>query len=627
MGSALDWLFAVLYPQTKPSVANQAALPLAGNTLNDYRVVDDDGDGKSAAYRWEQREGEVAASWHKVADMDWGEESVLSGFIDKTLDVYVKRAGYDDLDAAGSPYTGDLAGQRIYGGATNNTHLTLYANSGDGVGAGTGYVQLGDNARPLIDSQFDLGTATYRWANIFTDSILSGTLTAAAGSITDSSGAISFDDENLSTSGNITAGTLLLAGGSITDSSGAISFGDDNIITTGNVGGTEGNFTTGNFTNVVSTNITMTGANGVVKAVAGVLSASLIADADVSATAAIALTKLEALTFDRAVVSGAAGFLEVSATTKAEIGYVSGVTSSIQTQLNGKANTSLSNLSSVAVNSQLLPSSNNGQNFGGASTRWSTAYVSNISDGTNSMTTSDLMKLRDASIGAPDGASLFWDNASSRWLPSIPNNEISHNDISNLTNQDDHTQYLLLAGRTIGQTVYGGIAASATLTLRGSSHGTSGGVVISDTLLSNATNTRDLGTTGNRWKDLYLQGQAYGLRLENVAGLPGASAGTIGRIAYDTVTKDVSVDEGGAWRRIGVERYVGNVVLSGAEASKIVTTSASIDDAREAIWQFRDVSGNNFEIMYPDITTTQIAVTLTFAVAPPAGTYRLIGVR
>ena len=68
-----------------------------------------------------------------------------------------------------------------------------------------------------------------------------GNLTLANGSITDSSGAISFGNENLSTTGTMTAatgstiGNLTLANGSITDSSGAISFGNENITTTGTI--------------------------------------------------------------------------------------------------------------------------------------------------------------------------------------------------------------------------------------------------------------------------------------------------------------------------------------------------------------------------------------------------------
>ncbi len=91
-----------------------------------------------------------------------------------------------------------------------------------------------------------------------------GNLTLADGSITDSSGAISFGDEALSTTGTAatgaltvtgtgsfssttssasgsTVGNLTLADGSITDASGAISFGDENLSTTGTL--TSGNAT------------------------------------------------------------------------------------------------------------------------------------------------------------------------------------------------------------------------------------------------------------------------------------------------------------------------------------------------------------------------------------------------
>src|SRR5574343_136998 len=46
------------------------------------------------------------------------------------------------------------------------------------------------------------------------------------------------------------------------------------------------------------------------------------------------------LTANRALVSDSSGKVTVSSVTSTELGYVSGVTSSIQTQLNGKASTS-----------------------------------------------------------------------------------------------------------------------------------------------------------------------------------------------------------------------------------------------------------------------------------------------
>lgn len=68
----------------------------------------------------------------------------------------------------------------------------------------------------------------------------------------------------------------------------------------------------------------------------GVLSISLIVNANVAAAAAIAVNKLAALTASRAVVSDASGFLTQATTTAAEIGFVNGVTSAIQTQLDAK---------------------------------------------------------------------------------------------------------------------------------------------------------------------------------------------------------------------------------------------------------------------------------------------------
>lgn len=62
-----------------------------------------------------------------------------------------------------------------------------------------------------------------------------------------------------------------------------------------------------------------------------------IENADIKAAAAIALNKLAATTVSRALVSDGSGFVSPATTTSTEIGYVNGVTSAIQTQLNLKA--------------------------------------------------------------------------------------------------------------------------------------------------------------------------------------------------------------------------------------------------------------------------------------------------
>lgn len=62
-----------------------------------------------------------------------------------------------------------------------------------------------------------------------------------------------------------------------------------------------------------------------------------VTNAKVSTTANIAVSKLAALTASRAVATDTSGFITPSATTATELGYVNGVTSSIQAQINAIA--------------------------------------------------------------------------------------------------------------------------------------------------------------------------------------------------------------------------------------------------------------------------------------------------
>lgn len=78
-------------------------------------------------------------------------------------------------------------------------------------------------------------------------------------------------------------------------------------------------------------------ANGDVLVIAGGIPTwDTIANASISAAAAIDVNKLAALTVDRAVVTDGSGFISAATTTSTEIGYVNGVTSAIQTQLDNK---------------------------------------------------------------------------------------------------------------------------------------------------------------------------------------------------------------------------------------------------------------------------------------------------
>lgn len=70
------------------------------------------------------------------------------------------------------------------------------------------------------------------------------------------------------------------------------------------------------------------------------IKSGVIVNGQISASAAIDLSKLAALTASRALQSNGSGVISASSVTSTELGYLSGVTSAVQTQLNAKQNTS-----------------------------------------------------------------------------------------------------------------------------------------------------------------------------------------------------------------------------------------------------------------------------------------------
>jgi hypothetical protein len=91
---------------------------------------------------------------------------------------------------------------------------------------------------------------------------------------------------------------------------------------------------TGNYITALTGDVTASGPGSVAATIAN----DAITNAKVASGAAIALSKLAATTIDRALVSNGSGVIAPSAVTSTELGYVSGVTSAIQTQLNAKIN-------------------------------------------------------------------------------------------------------------------------------------------------------------------------------------------------------------------------------------------------------------------------------------------------
>ena len=663
---AMDWILAVLYPRAKPAVATVGDLPAVGNTVNDYRVVNDDGDGSPAGYRWEQREGEASASWHKVYDFDWSSDAIIAAYLDKTQDLYVSKYGRDDRDKDGNVLAGADAGQHVFGGLTAGSHLTLHANAGDGVGAQTGYIQAADNLRPTTDSAWSLGTTALRWLKVWTDEITSGTVTITGGSITDSSGAISFDNENLSTTGTLTVGTLLLQGGSITDSSGTIDFSNEHLTTTGNL--TANKVTATGAASTLATGTTvgnLTLADGSITDSSGTISFN---DENLTTTGTITGGQLNVdnlrLDGNTLSVTNAGGSLTVSANGAGVVDITSAMTTIGQTvtgtlSVTGQLNADnlrldgnvLSSQNSngniqldpngtgiVEVFSALKPDTDNAYALGDATHRFSTLYLSgSIGDGTTTIGSSVLQSLRDINSGVSSGMSLFYDG--SKWVASVPDTEVDHGTIGGL-GDDDHTQYALLAGRSGGQTLKGGTGDAETLIISSTASAVKGSIIFDSNIRPDDDDTWDLGSSSFRFNDLYLSGQLKGAQLENytTAGRPAASASYPGRVIWDTDLSDIMVDTGGTWLKVSADKIkvVDTATWEGSATTKTytvdgtgtgtgITFTGKVSDARECVWALKDNS-NTYEQMAVSITAAQTTVTITVSVPLPAGTYTLVGV-
>ena len=79
------------------------------------------------------------------------------------------------------------------------------------------------------------------------------------------------------------------------------------------------------------------------------IGSGVIVNADVNASAALEFSKMENLTASRALVSDSNGDVSAATTTSTEIGYVNGVTSAIQTQLDAKSTKGFATAMAIAL--------------------------------------------------------------------------------------------------------------------------------------------------------------------------------------------------------------------------------------------------------------------------------------
>jgi len=126
-----------------------------------------------------------------------------------------------------------------------------------------------------------------------------------------------------------------------------------------------------------SSKVSLTYVDATPSLTADIVAGSLV-NADINASAAIAHSKMAALTASRALTSDVSGVVSASSVTSTELGYVSGVTSAIQTQIDGKASTALSNLAAVAINTSLVSDTDNTDDLGSAAINWKDAHAKRI---------------------------------------------------------------------------------------------------------------------------------------------------------------------------------------------------------------------------------------------------------
>jgi len=105
---------------------------------------------------------------------------------------------------------------------------------------------------------------------------------------------------------------------------------------------TNANILVGNGTNI-ATGVAMSGDIGIINTGATSISSLVIVDGDVNASAAIAHSKMAALTASRATETDGSGVVIASAITNTELGYLDTVSSNIQTQLDAKTDKALTN--------------------------------------------------------------------------------------------------------------------------------------------------------------------------------------------------------------------------------------------------------------------------------------------
>ena len=157
---------------------------------------------------------------------------------------------------------------------------------------------------------------------------------------------------------------------------------------------------------------------------------------------------------------------------------------------------------------------------------------------------------------------------------------VPHSGLSGLLN-DDHTQYALLAGRSGGQIITGGTAASNVLTLRSTSNATKGQVYIDETTASTSTTTGALRVDGG----VGIGGAFYtgtGTNLATISGITtigSSTAATVSAAGVLTVANTTKIGSSNTFTGTGGGINTdGDITLSNATSNIIAFRDVGVGE-------------------------------------------------
>jgi len=162
---------------------------------------------------------------------------------------------------------------------------------------------------------------------------------------------------------------------------------------------------------------------------------------EIKAAAGILVNKLEALAIDRALQTDGSGFIEASSVTNIELSYVGGVTSAIQTQLDGKEPTLSKGNLTETTSSVLTITGGTGAVIGAGTTI-------EVDNGGANWNANELQGRTVHTTAPTDGQALVWNSGDSRWepgsaaasAPALTDTYIGYGNASNqMTGESDFT--------------------------------------------------------------------------------------------------------------------------------------------------------------------------------------------